>query len=85
MKYKNIEYTYKQWAAHNGKVGTCYTCSDKKLLKHTNLVTLEVSTAYEMRKEIDYYLDNDTYHKGLQKLELEAGIAFYENSNSPKD
>ena len=85
MKYREIEYTYKQWAAHNGKVGACYTCNDKKLFKHTNLVTLEVSTAYEMRKEIDYYLDNVSLCESIQELELKAGVAFYEHSNSPKD
>ena len=85
MEYRKIEYTYKQWAAHNGKVGSCYTCTDKKLLQHTKIVTLEVSTAYEMRKEIDYYLDNVSNCKRVQELEVQAGIAFYKHTNTPKD
>tara|TARA_B110000908_G_C10217177_1_gene433364 strand:+ start:422 stop:661 length:240 start_codon:yes stop_codon:yes gene_type:complete len=79
MEHRGIKYKKIEWKSQNGTECSGYECSDKSLLIFTNITTLGEKTAYGMRKEIDYYLDNMSHCKRIQELELAAGIAFYAN------
>ena len=78
MEYRGVEYKRIEWKSQNGTECSGYECSDKSLLNYTDITTLGEKTAYGMRKEIDYYLDNVSHCKRVQELEMTAGIAFYE-------
>ena len=75
--YRNIPFQYREWKTWNDKPASGYTCDDKSLLKHVNVVSFSAMTLPEMKKRIDYYLDNVEECVATRELNNLAAAEFY--------
>jgi hypothetical protein len=85
LRYRNTEYYYKEWTTWNGKLACGYTCQDKDLLQHTNVVSFGARSDAEMKLKIDNYLDNVDHYKELQRLHDEGCAAYYAEKRASGD
>jgi len=85
MEYRGIEYRYLEWTASSGKKASCYTCRDKSLLRGLGLEVISEVKEVDLKKSIDFYMDNnDLLLESLQRKQL-ATAKFYKTLNYKGD
>ena len=85
LTHKNVEYNYNEWTTYSGQLASGFTCTDKKLLKHTNITQLASLGRLSMLEQIDYYLDNEDKLIELKRLDTLANAEFYAKLNYKGD
>lgn len=77
-KYRDAEYTYREWTTWDGREASGFSCEDKGLLFGLDEVRITARTEKEMFEKIDDYIDNRLHKLEMQDLSRRAASEFYE-------
>ena len=85
--YKGYKYTYHKWITDfNGveHLAECWRCTDFNYEPY-NIVSFSTQTKEEMRKEIDYLLQNRQKYAKQQELLHKGAAEYYEEKKLSND
>lgn len=84
-KYRNTEYRPIEWRTWNNQLCRGYECSDERLLDGLFTTSFQTYSEDEMKREIDYYIDNREELLAKKRLIDRATAYTYEELNYPLD
>jgi hypothetical protein len=85
MEYRDIKYNYEEWITYSGETASCFSCSDKRLLKGLGMKYISDKTENQMKRSIDFYIDQRPTLLKAMELERKAGQEFYDKLNYKGD